>query len=108
MIKVDFQNNSEEIEVLGKVYKINLSNYTFMKKAQSFVTELGELQAKATESNDLDDSLACIKKIVDFMLGDYDRIWEESGENVDYMIKVTIALKGLIEKGFEYKMGKYL
>ncbi len=108
MKTIDFKKRSEDIEIAGVVYSVEVSNYEFIKQAKSFVIELEASKNKMMETEDIDDMLACIKKLVDFVLKDYDRIWEAAGHDIYNMLDVAVALSEVISSGLEYKMGKYL
>jgi len=108
MKTIDFKKRSEDIQIAGKVYGVEVSNYEFIKQAKAFVVELEKAKDKMMETEDIDDMLLCIKKLVDFVLGDYERIWEASGHDIYNMLDVAVALSEVISSGLEYKMGKYL
>ena len=108
MKKIDFKKRSEEIEIAGKVYSIEVSNYEFIKKAQSSLAELEAVQKKLQETGDVDSLIECLHVLFDFVLGDFDRIWEEANHDIYNMMDVAILLSEIISDGFEYKRAKYL
>jgi len=108
MKTIDFKKRSEDIEISGVVYSVEVSNYDFIKKAKTFVIELEASKNKMMETEDIDDMLLCIKKLVDFTLHDYDRIWEAAGHDIYNMLDVAVAISQVISSGLEYKIGKYL
>ena len=104
MIKVEFKDRSEQIEIAGKVYSINVSNYDFIKKAQANLKEL-----ESVKSTDLDEMLNSLHTLIDFILdGDFDRIWEACKHDVYALLDIANALAVVINKGFEYKAQKYV
>jgi len=108
MRTIDFKKRSEDIEIAGVVYSIEVSNYEFFKQAKTFVVDLDNAKNKMMETEDIDDMLLCIKKLVDFTLHDYDRIWEAAGHDIYNMLDVAVAISEVVSSGLEYKMGKYL
>ena len=108
MKTIDFKKRSEDIEIAGVVYSVEVSNYDFIKKAKTFVIELEASKNKMMETEDIDDMLSCIRKLIDFTLQDYDRIWEAAGHDIYNMLDVAVAISEVISSGLEYKMGKYL
>jgi len=108
MKKIEFGQRAEELEIAGKVYTIEVSNYDFIKKAQGSLVELEDAQKKLKESGDIDSLLDCLKTLIDFVLGDFDRIWEEAHHDIYNLMDVAIALSEIINEGFEYKRSKYL
>ena len=108
MKTIDFKKRSEDIEIAGVVYSIEVSNYDFIKQAKTFVIELEASKNKMMETEDIDDMLSCIRKLIDFTLQDYDRIWEAAGHYIYKMLDVAVDISEVISSGIEYKMGKYL
>jgi len=108
MKKIDFKKRVEELEIAGKVYEIEVSNYDFIKKSEVFVVELEESRQKLMNGGNVDDMLSCLKQMIDFVLGDYDRIWEEAGHNIHNMLDVAMAINDTLQTGLQYKIGKYL
>ena len=108
MKKIDFKKRSEDIEIAGKAYSVEVSNYEFIKKAQESLAELEAVQKRLHESGDVDSLLDCMRSLFNFVLGDFDRIWEAAGHDIYNMMDVAIALSEIIKAGFEYKRSKYL
>lgn len=108
MKKIDFKKRSEEIEIAGKIYTIDVSNYDFIKKAQENLANLEEAQRKLNENRDVDSLLDCAKELIDFVLGDFDRIWDAAYHDIYNLMDLAIELSEVIQKGFEYKRSKYI
>ena len=108
MMKVEFKKRTQEIEIAGKVYEINVSDYDFIKKAQANLVRLEEAQKKLNETRDVDALLDTAKELIDFVLGDFDRIWEAAFHDIYNLMDLAISLSEVIQKGFEYKWEQYL
>jgi hypothetical protein len=108
MKKIDFKKRSEQIEIAGKVYEIEVSNYDFIKKAQASLGALEDAQKRLNESGDVDALLDAMNSLFNLMLGDFERIWDEAGHDIYNMLDVAIALTEIVSDGFEYKRSKYI
>lgn len=108
MRKFEFKDRTEQIEIAGKIYDIEVSNYEFIKKAQDHIGELEEAQEKV-RSGDIDSIKNALESLINFMLdGDFDRIWEAARHNIHNLLDLAIELADIVSKGFEYKQSKYL
>jgi len=108
MKKIEFGQRATKIEIAGKVYTIEVSNYDFIKKAEESLVEIETVQKKLKEDGGVENLVKSLKTLIDFVLGDFDRIYEEANHNIHDLMDVAIALSEIINEGFEYKRSKYL
>lgn len=108
-IKIDIKKNYEEVEIGGKVYRIDLSDdikKKYLQVDREFTTEMEELQsvdeADLSDEQKLDfDERArqSLKKVVDFLLGDgsYDEIYEVAGRSTWVVLDITLQVSKVVK-----------
>ena len=109
MKEFNFIDRSETLKVEGVEYKIDVSNYDFMKACQEKITPLEEAHKKFNKDKDITGLIEVIKPIINLILNDdFERLWEIAGHNVFSMIDLTSVITEMIQKGFIYKRSEYV
>ena len=111
--KFEFKKSYEEVELAGKVYKIELNDermLVYMKAFDKFYTKSNELHEIETEKLDikaqeevLNEMAEMIKEILDLLLGKgaYDELYEKSGQSVINMVDVVLFVGDVVGERME-------
>jgi len=107
MKTLNFEKRVEEVEISGKVYEIEVSNYNFIKEAQKNLVVFEQAQAKMQETGNVEDVLEAAKIMVNFILGDFDRLWRVMYEDIYNLMDLCVLLSGVVSEGMQYKARQY-
>lgn len=111
--KFEFKKTYEEVELAGKVYKIEFNDerlLVYMKAFDKFHTKSNELHEIETEKLDikkqeevLSEMAEMIKEILDLLLGKgaYDELYEKSGQSVINMVDVVVFVGDVVGERME-------
>ncbi len=111
--KFEFKKSYEEVELAGKVYKIEFNDerlLVYMKAFDKFYTKSNELHEIETEKLDIKkqeevlyEMAEMIKEILDLLLGEgaYDELYEKSGQSVINMVDVVLFVGDVVGERME-------
>ncbi len=100
--KVEIKDRSNIVEIGERKYKINVSDYDFIKKCKTYQDDLSNLLEDINKSNDYDELLNAFKSIIDFALNDdFDYIWETCNHDFKNLIGVATAISECIRDGMK-------
>ena len=109
MTKIDFKDRTEQVEIADKTYNICVSNYDFIKKVQNSIKDLEAAQVALNANSNIDELVKALETFINFTLeDDFDRIWEAANKDIFNMLDIANVVSGIINKGFEYKVSKYV
>lgn len=116
--KFEFKKSYEEVELAGKVYKIEFNDerlLVYMKVFDKFYTKSNELHEIEAEKLDikaqekvLSEMAEMIKEILDLLLGQgaYDELYKESGQSVINMVDVVLFVGDVVGERMEQSREK--
>lgn len=111
--KFEFKKSYEEVELAGKVYKIELNDerlLVYMKAFDKFYTKSNELHEIETEKLDikaqeevLNEMAEMIEEILDLLIGEgaYDELYKKSGQSVINMVDVVLFVGDVVGERME-------
>lgn len=107
--KVDVRDRFDEIQIGEKTYKIDVTNYDFIKKCQKYVNKLNDLTNNLKTDDSIDNILNVSKEVINFALdNDFEYVWEVCGHNFKNVINVIETLSLSIKDGMNIKSDKYV
>lgn len=124
MKKFEFKKTYEEVEIAGKVYRVDLQDESvkkYQKQFNSFYEQSQNLQAAATKEMTIDEQAAFLDQskelasvTINALLGDnaFDEIYEASGKSlINVMDLINFLTEVIREKAGELQeqtVNKYL
>lgn len=111
--KFEFKKSYEEVELAGKIYKIEFNDerlLVYMKAFDKFYTKSNELHEIEAEKLDikkqeevLSEMAEMIKEILDLLLGKgaYDELYKKSGQSVINMVDVVLFVGDVVGERME-------
>lgn len=94
---------------LLREFTLDVGNYDMMKRWQSKIGEIEEMQKRVQEGDQaVDDLVALEKELVGMTTGGWEFLWEQTGQNVFSMMAFISHVSSFIKEEVDKRTKAYL
>lgn len=107
MAEFKFRNTKKTLEIEGKQYIIDIGNVDTLKAWAAQVAEISDKLQADSDQTTIDRMVDMEQKVVNLIIGDWERLWELCEHNVFAMLDLVTHLSEHLNAWIKERQDQY-
>ena len=97
----EFKSAKKTLDICGVTYTVDVGNYKTLKTWRAKAAEIEKLAITVGDGDEIDNLVMLERELITMVLGDWERLWALSGENILVMLQLVKELGTFITTQME-------